>query len=396
MNKSLCAWPLGLVVMLGMVMVLSGCGGSSSGSSTPATAASSAASAARPAGPAVAVVTTVAKQKDFEVVLESIGTVSALSTVDVKPQINSVVTQVHIREGQFVKTGDVLFTLDARNDEANLAKAKAQLTKDSALLADAQRQLARSKDLVSKNFISQGAVDTNQAQVDSQQANLLADRAAVDAAQVALSYNTIRAVGSGRLGVVNVFPGTAVIANQTVLVTLTQMDPINVAFNLPQRNLGTALAGLKDGGAVVTAVSQDSGAQVQGRLQFVDNVVDAATGTVKAKARFDNRESKLWPGAFVKVQLTAEVLKDAVVIPIAAIVQSAKGPIVYVAENGKASLRPVKMLASHGLEAVVTGVAVGDHVVVEGRQNLRPETPVSERSGASSPTRAASQAASAP
>lgn len=396
MNKSLCARPLGLVVMLGMVMVLSGCGGSSSGSSTPATAASSAASAARPAGPAVAVVTTVAKQKDFEVVLESIGTVSALSTVDVKPQINSVVTQVHIREGQFVKTGDVLFTLDARNDEANLAKAKAQLAKDSALLADAQRQLARSKDLVSKNFISQGAVDTNQAQVDSQQANLLADRAAVDAAQVALSYNTIRAVGSGRLGVVNVFPGTAVIANQTVLVTLTQMDPINVAFNLPQRNLGTALAGLKDGGAVVTAVSQDSGAQVQGRLQFVDNVVDAATGTVKAKARFDNRESKLWPGAFVKVQLTAEVLKDAVVIPIAAIVQSAKGPIVYVAENGKASLRPVKMLASHDLEAVVTGVAVGDHVVVEGRQNLRPETPVSERSGASSPTRAASQAASAP
>ena len=396
MNKSLCARPLGLVVMLGMVMVLSGCGGSSSGSSTPATAASSAASAARPAGPAVAVVTTVAKQKDFEVVLESIGTVSALSTVDVKPQINSVVTQVHIREGQFVKTGDVLFTLDARNDEANLAKAKAQLAKDSALLADAQRQLARSKDLVSKNFISQGAVDTNQAQVDSQQANLLADRAAVDAAQVALSYNTIRAVGSGRLGVVNVFPGTAAIANQTVLVTLTQMDPINVAFNLPQRNLGTALAGLKDGGAVVTAVSQDSGAQVQGRLQFVDNVVDAATGTVKAKARFDNRESKLWPGAFVKVQLTAEVLKDAVVIPIAAIVQSAKGPIVYVAENGKASLRPVKMLASHDLEAVVTGVAVGDHVVVEGRQNLRPETPVSERSGASSPTRAASQAASAP
>ena len=396
MNKSLCAWPLGPVVMLGMVMVLSGCGGSSSGSSTPATAASSAASAARPAGPAVAVVTTVAKQKDFEVVLESIGTVSALSTVDVKPQINSVVTQVHIREGQFVKTGDVLFTLDARNDEANLAKAKAQLTKDSALLADAQRQLARSKDLVSKNFISQGAVDTNQAQVDSQQANLLADRAAVDAAQVALSYNTIRAVGSGRLGVVNVFPGTAVIANQTVLVTLTQMDPINVAFNLPQRNLGTALAGLKDGGAVVTAVSQDSGVQLQGRLQFVDNVVDAATGTVKAKARFGNRESKLWPGAFVKVQLTAEVLKDAVVIPIAALIQSAKGPIVYVAENGKASLRPVKMLASHGLEAVVTGVAVGDHVVVEGRQNLRPETPVSERSGASSPTRAASQAASAP
>ncbi|MFO1262730.1 MAG: efflux RND transporter periplasmic adaptor subunit [Rhodoferax sp.] len=339
--------------------------------------------------------TVAAEQKDFEVVLEAVGTVSAISSIDVKPQINSVVTQVHVKEGQFVKRGEVLVTLDSRNDEANLAKAKAQLAKDSALLADAQRQLVRSKDLVSKNFISQGAVDTNQAQVDSQQANLLSDRAAVDAAQVALSYNTVRAAGSGRLGVVNVFPGTAVVANQTVMVTLTQIDPINVAFNLPQRNLGTALAGLKDGGTAVTAVSQETGAQVRGRLQFVDNVIDAATGTVKAKARFDNRDGQLWPGAFVKVRLVSDVVKDAIVIPVAAIVQSAKGPVVYVADKGKANLRPVKTIAIQDLEAVVTGVAPGERVVLEGRQNLRPDTPLAERGPASSPARAVSQAASA-
>lgn len=387
--------PFCTVMVLGVLTALSGCGGSSGGVSPAASAVSSAASSAKPVGPAVAVTTVAAEQKDFEVVLEAVGTVSAISSIDVKPQINSVVTQVHVKEGQFVKRGEVLVTLDSRNDEANLAKAKAQLAKDSALLADAQRQLVRSKDLVSKNFISQGAVDTNQAQVDSQQANLLSDRAAVDAAQVALSYNTVRAAGSGRLGVVNVFPGTAVVANQTVMVTLTQIDPINVAFNLPQRNLGTALAGLKDGGTAVTAVSQETGAQVRGRLQFVDNVIDAATGTVKAKARFDNRDGQLWPGAFVKVRLVSDVVKDAIVIPVAAIVQSAKGPVVYVADKGKANLRPVKTIAIQDLEAVVTGVAPGERVVLEGRQNLRPDTPLAERGPASSPARAVSQAASA-
>jgi RND family efflux transporter MFP subunit len=232
-----------------------------------------------------------------------------------------VVTRVHIKEGQFVRAGELLFTLDPRPDEANVAKVRAQMLKDEAVLADAQRQLARSKDLVAKNFISQGALDSIQAQVDAQLANLVADRAALDAARLALSYNTVRASGAGRLGAVNVFPGTAVQANQTALVTITQLDPINISFSLPQRNLDSVLEGLKAGGVTVSARLADTKGDRKGRLQFVDNAVDAATGTIKVKARFDNHDSKLWPGGFVKTTLLSHTLKDAVVIPTATIIQ---------------------------------------------------------------------------
>jgi RND family efflux transporter MFP subunit len=301
---------------------------------------------------------------------------------------------VHVKEGQFVKAGALLFTLDARPDVANVAKVRAQMVKDQAVLDDAQRQLARSRDLLSKSFISQGALDTAQAQVDSQMANLVADRAALDAAQLALSYNSVRASGAGRLGAVNVYPGTAVQGSQTALVTIIQLDPINISFNLPQRNLNAVLEGLKSGGAAVNATLPDAKSTLKGRLQFVDNAVDAATGTVKVKARFDNPDAKLWPGAFVKVALTSQTLKDAVVIPTTAIIQSTRGPIVYVVDKGNAALRPLKVVASQGDDSAVTGIAAGDKVVLEGRQNLRPGSPVVERTpGAAAPARAAASAA---
>jgi RND family efflux transporter MFP subunit len=294
-----------------------------------------------------------------------------------------------------------LFTLDPRPDEANVARVRAQMVKDETVLADAQRQLARSRDLMAKNFISQGALDSSQAQVDAQAANLVADRAALDAAQLALSYNSVRASGAGRLGAVNVFPGTAVQANQTGLVTITQLDPINISFSLPQRNLDAVLEGLKSGGVTVSARLADLKGTIKGRLQFVDSAVDAATGTIKVKARFDNHESKLWPGAFVHATLLSNTLKDAVVIPTTAIIQTAKGSIVYVADKGKAALRPVKLVASQGEESAVTGLSAGDKVVLEGRQNLRPDTPLVERTsganGAASSARApASSASTAP
>lgn len=370
--------------------------GDKAGSGSPSVAAPASApgSAGRAQGGPVAVTTAIARQSDFDVSLEAIGTATPLSSVEVKPQISSVVTRVHIQEGQFVKAGDLLFTLDPRPDAANVAKARAQMAKDEAVLADAQRQLARSRDLMSKNFVSQGALDSSQAQVDAQLANLVADRAALDAAQLALSYNSVRASSAGRLGAVNVYPGTAVQANQTTLVTITQLDPINVSFSLPQRNLDGVLEGLKAGGIVVTATLPESGNVVKGRLQFVDNSVDAATGTVKVKARFDNRDFRLWPGAFVKVTVVTQTLKDAVVIPTTSVIQSARGSIVYVAEQGKAALRPVKVLAVQGEESAVTGITAGNKVVLEGRQNLRPDSPLAERApDGARPARAAASSA---
>ncbi|MFO1217922.1 MAG: efflux RND transporter periplasmic adaptor subunit [Burkholderiaceae bacterium] len=339
-----------------------------------------AASAASGPGNAPVPVTTVRAQKrDLPVQLLANGAVSPLASVDVRAQVTSVVTRVHIKEGQFVKAGKPLFTLDARADEANVARARAQLAKDEVALADAQRQLARSRELVAQNFVSQTAVDTAQTLVDSQAAVVTADRAAVEAARVTLSYSRIAAPSGGRIGAVNVFPGSSVQANNTVLVTITQLDPIAVAFALPQRHLADALAALRDGGATVEAALPEAGGRLQGRLQFVDNAVDAGSGTVKVKAVFDNRERKLWPGAFVDVAMTVRTLGDAVVVPQAAIIQGARGPIVYAVEDGKAVLRPITIVQAQGDDAAVSGVKPGERIVLDGRQNLRPGSPVLER-----------------
>ena len=165
------------------------------------------------------------------------------------------------------------------------------------------------------------------------------------------------------------------------MVSLTQLNPINVSFSLPQNTLSAMLAGVKAGNVQVTAQLPDSpnAPPLKGRLQFVDSMVDAGTGTIKARASFDNANSQLWPGAFVKTHIRSQTLKDAVVIQTVSLIQSAKGTIVYVAENGKAVVRPVKVLATQGEESAVSGVNAGSKVVVEGRQNLRPDTPVTER-----------------
>ena len=334
-------------------------------------------------GPPVSVSVVTVQRKDVDVMLDATGTVTALNSVDVRPQIASTITKVHIREGQFVSAGQALFSLDARNDEVNVTKARAQLAKDLAALADAQRQLARSKDLFAQNFISQGAVDTNQTLVDSQLAVVASDRAAIEAAQVALSYSRIVASSAGRAGAINVFPGSFVQPSGAALVTITQLDPIAVAFSLPQRNLGQALAALRGGGGKVTATFPETGASASGKLLFVDNTVDANSGTVKVKAEFANKDERLWPGAFVNIRLAVQTLKGASVIPQAAIIQSPRGKMVYVIDPaGKALSRPVEVLYAEGTDAAVSGVAPGDKVVLDGRQNLRPGSSVIERAPA--------------
>ncbi|HUP08161.1 MAG TPA: efflux RND transporter periplasmic adaptor subunit [Caldimonas sp.] len=352
------------------------------------------------AGPPVSVTTVRAQRRDVDVVLEATGTVTALNSVDVRPQVSSTITKVHIREGQFVKEGQLLFSLDARPDEVNLAKARAQLAKDQAQLADAERQLARSKDLFAQNFISQGAVDTNQAAVDAQKAVVAADRAAIDAAQVQLSYDRIVSQGAGRAGAINVFPGSLVTPTGNVLVTITQLDPISVAFPLPQRNLGDALQTLRSGGGKVYAILPEARGTLVGKLQFVDNAVDANSGTVRVKAEFANPNELLWPGAYIVVRLAVQTLKDAVVIPQAAIIQSPRGRIVYVVDDSnKAAARPVEIVHAFGEEAAVGGLKAGERIVLEGRQNLRTGSAVIERApveaGGGRPRRGAAAASGA-
>ena len=382
MNSALGGW----AAVLAGVLAAAGCSKepqpATVAGALPASAASGAgagAGAGAGGGAPVSVTSVRAQRRDVDVMLEATGTVAPLNSVDVRSQVSSVITQVDIREGQFVKAGQLLFTLDARNDEANLAKARSQLAKDQASLADAQRQLARSNELLAQNFISQGAVDTNQTLVQAQQSVVAASRAAIDAAQVGLSYTRIRAPAAGRAGAINVFAGTTVQPGGAALVTITQLDPIAVAFNVPQRNLNDALRMLRAHGGTVTAVLPDNRGSAVGRLQFVDNAVDANSGTVRVKAEFGNREEALWPGAFVTVRLAVRTLKDATVVPQAAVIQGPRGSIVYVIDSqDKAQARPVEVVYGSGLDAVVSGVQPGERVVLDGRQNLRAGVAVAE------------------
>ena len=387
---------VGLVVGIAVVLA-AGIGILRARDATGATAASaSAARAASGPGGAVSVTTVRAQRRDVDIVLEATGTVTALNSVDVRPQVSSTIVKVNIREGQFVKQGQLLFTLDARTDEVNLAKARAQLAKDMASLADAQRQLARSRELFAQNFISQNAVDTNQTLVEAQQAVIASDRAAIEAAQVALSYSRILAPSAGRAGAINVFAGSLVQPAGAPLVTITQLDPIAVAFSLPQRNLGDALQTLRSGGKVYADLPEGRGSRV-GHLSFVDNAVDASSGTVRVKAEFDNSNERLWPGAFVTVRLAVQTLKDAVVVPQAAIITAPGGRIVYVVDAAsKVSPRAVEIVYPFGEDAVVKGLQAGERLVVEGRQNLRAGSSVIERAPAEKLVRSGTRAASAP
>ncbi|MFZ6872445.1 efflux RND transporter periplasmic adaptor subunit [Undibacterium sp. Di27W] len=332
----------------------------------------------------VSVSTIIAQKRDYDVKITANGVVSPLNTVDIRPQVTSTIAKVHIKEGQFVKTGEVLFTLDSRADEVNLAKAQAQLDKDLATLADNQRQLVRSKDLFAKKFVAQSAVDTSQTLVDTQQAVIASDKAAVNAARVALSYNRIVAPSAGRTGIISVFPGSLVQPNATAvpMVSITQMDPVTITFPLPQRNLPDALESLRRSDSYVMANLPDTTIKFKGKLQFVDNAVDAASGTIKVKAVFDNKELKLWPGAYANLELSVQTLKDVVVVPQDAVIVGPRGKSVYIVdEEGKAVMKPVVVTNSFGTDAVVTGIAAGAKVVLDGKQNLRPGATVKERNG---------------
>jgi multidrug efflux system membrane fusion protein len=320
-----------------------------------------------------AVVNVVAPQRqDVAVVQQANGTVTPIRTVDLHPQTTATIRQVHIKEGQFVKQGELMFSLDDREDRANLDKAQAQVERDRASLADLERQFKRSQDLFAQHFIAQSAVDTLRAQVDQARATLQADAAAARASSVTTSYTAIRAPMSGRVGGINVYPGSLV-QPATSLTTVTQLDPITVAFTLPESSLPSLLAAQKRGKVEVEAMPGAGLAPVKGALSFVDNTVDPAAGTIRVKAEFDNRETTLWPGQYVNTKVIVQTLKDAVVIPQNAIITNAQGTFVYVLEKDRsARLVPVQRVYGAGLDAAVSGLAGSEQVITDGKQNVRP------------------------
>jgi RND family efflux transporter MFP subunit len=336
----------------------------------PASRAAEGAKASAAQGAATLVTVAAAQKQDVPVDVTVNGNVVSLNSVDVKPQVSNVVQKVHVKEGDFVRAGQLLFTLDARADTANLEKAKAQQLKDQATLADLERQYKRSQELLAQKFIAQSATENALAQVDAQRAAVAADRAAVQAAQVQLSYDEIRAPIAGRSGAIPVFAGTLVQPAMT-LVTITQLDPIAVTFPVPEGRLQDLLDAARAKSPVLATIPGRA-QQLKGFLSFVDNTVDPNAGTVRAKAQFDNKDSLLWPGQYVNTSVTVRTLKDATVIPAAAIITSPTGRIVYVVKDDTVQPRKIELDYTTGERAVVRGVQPGERVVVEGKQNLRP------------------------
>lgn len=328
---------------------------------------------------AIQVVSAAVMQADVLVKLTSSGTVAALQSVDVRPQISAMVKMVHVKEGQFVRKGDRLFTLDTRTEDANLKKAEAQVAKDKADLANAERNLERVKALLKLEYVAQSEFDTAQNLVDGLRSQLAIDLAAVETSRVARSFDEITAPISGRTGVISVYPGNLVQpAATTALVSIAQLDPINISFTLPERELAGLQQALGKGEVPVYAkldVAEQN--TLTGYLSFIDNNVDTSSGTIHLKAVFSNADHRLWPGMFVSVEIAPRSLTNVLTVPAQAVQTGPEKKFLYViGKDNKVASAPIKVVLIQDSLAVVEGVAAGERVVVEGAHNLKPNSVV--------------------
>jgi multidrug efflux system membrane fusion protein len=314
-----------------------------------------------------------ASTSDVPVTLEGVGTVKALNTVTVRPQIDGKIVEIDFKEGDEVKQGDVLAKLDPVTMKAQVDQAMAKKALDEALLANSQRDLDR--------FAKAGTLATTQQQLDTQKAlvaqqaaQVKADQAAIDNVNAILAYANITSPISGRTGIRMVDAGNLVRASTDGIVVVAQIQPISVLFTLPEQDLAKIAAGMGKGQIAAEAVSTDGTTVLdKGTLQVVDNQVDTTTGTVRLKAEFPNTARQLWPGQFVTVRLVVDTLKQVVTVPTPAVQQGPNGPFVFVAGDDKTvAVRNVKVaMQTADISVISSGLATGDRVVGSGFGRLR-------------------------
>lgn len=358
-------------ILIAAVLLLAAGGGSYYYQGRPAPVAAKAA-------PAQSVTSGVAQQKDVAIVVRANGYVSALNTVDVRPQTQNIVRQVHVVEGQDVRAGQMLFTLDQRSDTSTVDRARAQVARGRADLAEAENVLRRNVELASKNFVSAAVVDTARSKVEALRSTLQADEATIRSSAIALGNNRIVATMDGRIGAISVHAGSLAQPAGAPMLTISQLDPITVSFALPERELSILLATYPKGNAPVTAVLA-SERRVQGELVFIDSASDPQSGTIRMKARFANAERQMWPGTFVNVSLVSRTLPQAVVIPAQSVITGPTEKFVYVIKPDS-TVAAQKVTVDHidDGQAAVSGLKAGERIVVEGAQNLRPGVKVRE------------------
>ena len=324
-------------------------------------------------GGPIPVTVATAQQKSVPVQLRAIGTVQPSESVTVRSRIGGTLLKTHFKEGQDVREGDLLFTIDDRQVQSEVRQAEANLGKSAAELDNARREATRYAELLKKGFVAQAQYDTLITRVRSLEGTVQADRAAVQNARVGAGYAKIRAPMSGRTGAVQVHEGDLIAQNQTALVVINELAPIDVVFALPERELPDVQRYRGDRGELgVDAVNAKSGEPLaRGTLSFIDNRVDPATGTIQIKATFPNDPITLWPGQFVNVVLTLAT-ESAVVVPSAAVQTGQQGRYVFVVKpDGTVESRPVETAREVDGEIVVAkGMQAGETVVTEGQLRL--------------------------
>jgi multidrug efflux system membrane fusion protein len=317
-----------------------------------------------------------ATKGEVPVVIRALGTVAPLHTVNVKTQITGQLLKVDFKEGQMVKQGDLLALVDPRPYDVALQQAIGQQQRDEALLKNAQTDLERYRKLVAQDSIARQQLDTQQSLVRQYEAALVIDQAAVDAAKLNVAYTKIVAPLTGRIGLRTVDPGNFVsMSDATSICIIIQIQPISVLFTIPEDTLPSVRERLKAGAKLEVRVldrAQKNELGI-GKLDTHDNLIDMTTGTVKLRAVFDNKDDTLFPNQFVNVRLLVDTVKDATVVPVAAIQRGQPGTFVYLVKaDDTVEIRVVELGATDGEKVqIVKGLQPGDQVVIDGTDRLR-------------------------
>lgn len=322
---------------------------------------------------AVPVSVTKAQRQNVQVWLRGIGTVQALNTVTVRARVDGTLMQVPVTEGQLVKQGALLAVIDPRPYQAALDQAVAKKAADEAQLGNAKLDLQRYSSLARQDFASRQQVDTQSMQVNQLTASLKGDDAAIETAQLNLSYCYVTAPFDGRVGLRQLDPGNLVHATDlTGIMVVTQVHPIAVVFTLPQRNLPSIVDAMSKGTLPVTAWSNDEQHEwAQGTLLTPDNMIDTTTGTVRLKATFPNQEDRLWPGQFVEARLLLRTEQQVVAVPTQAVQHAQNDLYVYVVKPDSTVQRQVVEAVNRGdVMVIVKGLDSGQEVVLDGQSRL--------------------------
>jgi membrane fusion protein, multidrug efflux system len=316
------------------------------------------------------------EQKDVPRYVTGIGSVLSLQSVVIRTQVDGILTRLMVKEGQQVKAGDLLATIDDRAIRAALDQAKAQLSQSQAQLDVAQVDLNRYKLLTVDNSISKQQYDQQQALVNQLKATVQGNQASINASQVQLSYTQIRSPVTGRVGIRNVDEGNFLrVSDATGLFSVTQIDPVSVEFSLPQQMLPTLHDLLASPApAKVNAYVGEGGNGTllgEGKLTLIDNQVAATTGTIRAKAVFDNAAEKLWPGQLVNVRIQTAIDRDALKVPPQVVQRGIDQHFVYRVKDDKVEVVPVKVLYQDSDLVLITGVNANDELVSDGQSRLK-------------------------